>query len=157
MRPASCIRSSHDTCLPQLLTLPHHLALQVNDAQRCARVLGYLSKLYNITDKSGVGTQGHFSAAHAGPVALDDVKPGDVDSQGMPIDVELYRRFWGLQARARPAIWSNRTRVDTSVCALLCRENVPPCPCCCTSAASDDCWALFPTWHGMACNAGSAL
>jgi len=65
------------------------------DAALCGRVLIFLAKFLPLTERSGVNMYGTFHVENETP--LEDVQEGALDANGMPIDVEFYKTFWGLQ------------------------------------------------------------
>jgi THO complex subunit 1 len=66
------------------------------DAALCGRVLVFLAKFLPLTERSGVNIHGSFHVDNMTP--LDDVREGDLDAEGRPVDVAFYRTFWGLQS-----------------------------------------------------------
>ncbi|KAF5841715.1 THO complex subunit 1 transcription elongation factor-domain-containing protein [Dunaliella salina] len=65
------------------------------DLQLCGRILVFIARIYPLGDKSGVNLQGTVNSGLSLPI--DEVSPGDKDSNGEPIDAKLYTTFWGLQ------------------------------------------------------------
>ena len=66
------------------------------DAALCGRVLVFLAKFLPLTERSGVNIHGSFNVDNVTP--LDDVREGDLDAEGRPVDVAFYKTFWGLQS-----------------------------------------------------------
>ncbi len=66
------------------------------DALLCGRVLVFLAKFLPLTERSGVNIHGSFNVNNLTP--LDDVREGDLDAEGRPVDVPFYKTFWGLQS-----------------------------------------------------------
>ncbi|GFR46241.1 hypothetical protein Agub_g7787, partial [Astrephomene gubernaculifera] len=74
------------------------------DVQLCGRLLIFISRCYELNDKSGLNVAGALNSGLALPV--DEVEAGAVDSIGEQIDRRLYSCFWGLQA-----VFQNPTQV----------------------------------------------
>ncbi|GLI69388.1 hypothetical protein VaNZ11_013989 [Volvox africanus] len=74
------------------------------DVRLCGRLLIFISRCYELNDKSGLNVVGALNGGLTLPV--DEVEPGAVDSIGEQIDRRLYTCFWGLQA-----IFQNPTQV----------------------------------------------
>ncbi|EFJ49979.1 hypothetical protein VOLCADRAFT_104130 [Volvox carteri f. nagariensis] len=66
------------------------------DVRLCGRLLIFISRCYELNDKSGLNVAGALNTGLSLPV--DEVEPGAVDSIGEQIDRRLYACFWGLQA-----------------------------------------------------------
>ncbi|KAG2441455.1 hypothetical protein HXX76_003077 [Chlamydomonas incerta] len=66
------------------------------DVRLCGRLLIFISRCYELNDKSGLNVLGALNTGLALPV--DDVAPGATDSIGELVDRRLYGGFWGLQA-----------------------------------------------------------
>ncbi|GIL96451.1 hypothetical protein Vretimale_2164, partial [Volvox reticuliferus] len=66
------------------------------DVRLCGRLLIFISRCYELNDKSGLNVVGALNSGLTLPV--DEVEPGAVDSIGEQIDRRLYTCFWGLQA-----------------------------------------------------------
>ncbi|KAG2485505.1 hypothetical protein HYH03_015778 [Edaphochlamys debaryana] len=66
------------------------------DVRLCGQLLIFISRCYELNDKSGLNVQGALNTGLALPV--DEVEAGAVDSIGEQIDRRLYGCFWGLQA-----------------------------------------------------------
>ena len=66
------------------------------DALLCGRVLVFLAKFLPLTERSGVNIHGSFNVNNVTP--LDEVREGDLDAEGRPVDVSFYKTFWGLQS-----------------------------------------------------------
>ncbi|KXZ50415.1 hypothetical protein GPECTOR_16g589 [Gonium pectorale] len=66
------------------------------DVRLCGRLLIFISRCYELNDKSGLNVAGALNTGLALPI--DEVEAGAVDSIGEHIDRRLYASFWGLQA-----------------------------------------------------------
>lgn len=70
---------------------------KANDALLCGRVLLFMAKLYALSERSGVNVQGFYNSSRA--IQPEEVRAGERDSAGDPIDGHLYHTFWKLQGK----------------------------------------------------------